>query len=133
MANNTSFDVLRVQVVVSVPATPRGPGFHMDSFDLYSARARGTFLRDAAIEVAVDAKILKDDLGKVLWAAESIVEDAIRQAQTPAPAKVELDPDERAAALELLQDRKLVERITADFASAGMVGESTNCLVGCVS
>lgn len=130
LEKNTSFDVLRVQVVVSVPATPRGPGFHMDNLDLYSARARGTFVRDAAIEVGVDAKILKDDLGKVLWAAESIVEEAIRQAQTPAPTRVELDPDERAAALELLQDPKLVDRVTADFAKAGMVGESTNCLVG---
>lgn len=37
---------------------------------------------------------------------------------------------ERAAALGLLRDPSLADRIAADFARAGMVGESANCLVG---
>jgi hypothetical protein len=102
----------------------------MDSFDLYSARARASFVRDAADEVGVEGKILKRDLGRVLMAAEALVEEAIRRAQEPEDTAVVLEPDERAAALELLGDPKLVDRITDDFARVGMVGEATNCLVG---
>jgi hypothetical protein len=122
--------VLKVQVMVSVPAVERGAGFHIDSFDLYSARARASFVRDAADEVGVEDKVLKRDLGRVLMAAEALVEEAIRRAQEPDDTAVVLDPDERAAALELLTDPKLVDRITDDFARVGMVGEATNCLVG---
>ena len=126
----TSFDSLRLNVCVSIPASPRGPGFHVDVFDLLSARARAGFVRDAAAEIHVEAKVLKDDLAKVFGAADAFVEAAIRRAQEPEVVTVVLDADERARALELLTDRHLIERITADFATAGMVGEATNCLVG---
>ena len=130
LEKNTSFDALRLNVCVSVPASPRGPGFHVDVFDLFSARARAAFVRDAASEIHVEAKVLKDDLAKVFGAAEAFVEEAIRRAQEPEDTTVTLDPDERARALELLCDRHLVDRIVADFGRAGMVGESTNCLIG---
>ena len=73
---------------------------------------------------------MKRDLGRVLLAAEDLVEEAIRQAQQPVSTVVELDPDERAAALELLTSADLVDRIVADFAQVGVVGEATNLLVG---
>lgn len=130
LERNTSFDVLRVQVMVSVPAAERGAGFHIDAFDLYSARARAAFVRDAADEVGVEEKILRRDLGRVLMAAEALVEEAIRRAQEPTDTTVTLDADERAAALELLSDPRLMERIAGDFARVGMVGEATNCVVG---
>jgi hypothetical protein len=37
---------------------------------------------------------------------------------------------DRAAALALLRDPDLADRITAGFAAAGMVGEAANCLTG---
>jgi hypothetical protein len=130
LARNTSFDVLRVNVLVAVPHTERGAGFHVDTLDLYSARARAGFTKEAAVELAVDEKVLKRDLGRVLMAAEALVEEAIRRAQQPVDTVVRLEADERAAALELLCDPDLVGRIVADFARVGMVGEATNCLVG---
>jgi hypothetical protein len=42
---------------------------------------------------------------------------------------VVLSASEEAAALELLQDPQLTDRITSDFARVGVVGESTNALV----
>ena len=129
LAKNTSFDVLKVQVMVTGDG-PRGVGFHVDHVDLYSARARAAFCREAATEANIEEAILKRDLAKVFSAAEAHVEEAIRRAQEPVDTTVRLDPDERAAALELLTDPKLCDRIVADFAKAGMVGESTNCLVG---
>ena len=133
LARNTSFDVLRVQVMVTRSSQGPGAGFHLDTLDLCSARARAGFVKEAAGEIAVDETVLKKDLGLVLAAAEGQVEEAIRQAQEPVDTTVHLDADERAAALELLCDPRLVERIVEDFGRAGMVGEATNCLVGCVS
>jgi hypothetical protein len=130
LAKNTSFDVLRVNVLVSVPAVERGQGFHVDTLDLYSARARASFAKEAAEEIGVEEKIVRRDLGRVFMAAEGLVDEAIRRAQEPTDTRVVLDDDERAAALELLRDPQLVERVVADFARVGMVGESTNCLVG---
>ncbi len=130
LERNTSFDVLRVQVMVTRQTSGPGAGFHMDTFDLCAARARAGFCKEAAGEVAVDEAVLRKDLGQVLGAAEGFVEEAIRRAQEPVDKTVRLDADERATALELLQDPRLVDRIVADFARAGMVGEATNCLVG---
>jgi hypothetical protein len=130
LERNTSFDVLRVQVMVTRATSGAGAGFHMDTFDLCAARARAAFCKEAAGEVAVDEAVLKKDLGQVLGAAEGFVEEAIRRAQEPVDTRVVLDADERASALELLQDPDLVDRIVGDFARAGMVGEATNCLVG---
>src|SRR5690606_33496857 len=45
------------------------------------------------------------------------------------PAVVELSAAEEAAALELLRDPRLADRIVADVARAGVVGEATNVLV----
>jgi DNA primase len=66
----------------------------------------------------------------VLLVCEERAEDAIRQAQTPEDQAVVLSDAERERALELLRDPRLVERIASDFATAGMVGERANCLVG---
>lgn len=127
LAKNSSFDVLRVNVLVSIVGTD---GFHVDTLDLYAARARSAFIAAAAVELRLGEDIVKRDLGRVLLAAEDLVEEAIRQAQEPDSAVVELDPDERAAALELLMAPDLVDRIVGDFAQVGVVGEATNLLVG---
>ena len=130
LGENTSFDVLKALVLVSGEGAS---GFHVDRIDLYSARARASFCKEASGETGIEEKVLRGDVAKVFGAAEAFVEEAIRRAQEPATKIVTLDPDERAAALELLQDPNLVERICGDFARVGVVGEATNCLTGCVS
>ncbi|MGB3410165.1 MAG: toprim domain-containing protein [Microthrixaceae bacterium] len=127
LAKNSSFDVLRVNVLVSIVGSD---GFHVDTLDLYAARARTAFITAAAAELRLGEDVVKRDLGRVLLAAEDLVEEAIRQAQEPASTVVELDADERAAALELLTSADLVDRIVGDFARVGVVGEATNLLVG---
>ncbi|HEX2084212.1 MAG TPA: DNA primase [Solirubrobacteraceae bacterium] len=130
LAKVTSFEVLRVNVLVAVDDERRGHVFHVDTLDLYSARARGVFCRQAADELGVAEELVRRDLGRVLMVCEERAEEAIRQAQQPAPPAVELTDSEREAALELLRDPDLVERVVGDFARAGVVGEQTNCLVG---
>jgi len=130
LAKVTSFEVLRVNVLVAVDDGRRGHVFHVDTLDLYSARARGVFCRAAADELGLAEELVRRDLGRVLMVCEERAEEAIRQAQQPAQPAVELTDDEREAALELLADPGLVERVVGDFARAGVVGEQTNCLVG---
>lgn len=121
----SSFDLLRVNVLVAV-----GDRFHVDTLDLYSARARQAFTLTAAAELGLDEGVVKRDLGRVLLACEEHAETVIAAAQQPKSVEVVLSDGERSAALELLRDPLLVERITADFAKVGVVGEATNCLVG---
>jgi hypothetical protein len=108
----------------------RGHVFHVDSLDLYSARARGVFCRQAAGEVGLAGELVARDLGRVLLVCEERAEEVIRAAQEPARPELALTDAEREQAMGLLTDPQLVERVVADFAVAGVVGEQVNCLVG---
>jgi DNA primase len=126
----TSFDVLKLNVLVAREDERHGHLFHVDTFDLYSARARGVFCRQAAEVLHLAEELIARDLGRVLMVCEERAEDAIRQAQQPTDPSVVLSDAEKAAALELLQAPDLIDRIVADFGAAGVVGEAANCLVG---
>ncbi|MDR3660064.1 MAG: hypothetical protein P4L86_06600, partial [Mycobacterium sp.] len=126
----SSFDLLRVNIMVSAPDGRGGVLFHVDTLDLYSARARAGFISAAAAELKLDVDVIKRDLGRVLLACETLADQAVTAAQTAADAVEPMTDTDRAAALNLLRDPQLVERIGADFGSVGMVGETANCLVG---
>ena len=134
----TSFDVLRVNLLVTIhtpsgegqPALGSGAGFHVDTLDLYSARARAAFVAAAAGELRLAPEVVKADLGRVLLACEAKAEEVIAAAQAPAKPEIRLTSAQRDAALDLLRDPDLIARIEKDFARVGMVGEQVNCLVG---
>jgi DNA primase len=126
----TSFDLLRVNLLVATTDTVDGSRFHVDTLDLYSARARAVFVAAAASELGLEPEVVKADLGRVLLASEARAEEVITQALEPARPDVTVTPQGRAAALALLRDPGLIGRIETDFAAVGMVGETTNCLVG---
>ncbi len=130
LARVSSFEALRVNVLVSRPDPRHGQVFHVDTLDLYSARARAVFTKAAAAEIGVAEEVVHRELGRVLLGCESLAEEVVRAAQAPADATVTLSAAEEEAALELLRDPHLVERIAADFLRAGVVGEATNCLLG---
>ncbi|MGH9266743.1 MAG: toprim domain-containing protein, partial [Acidimicrobiales bacterium] len=125
----SSFDLLRVNVLVA-RHDGRGDRFHVDTLDLYSARARTVLVKQAAEELHAGEEIIKHDLGRVLLACERVADEVVRSAQAPTEQPVVLTDAEQAAALELLRTPDLVERIVADFERVGIVGEATNCLVG---
>ena len=126
VAKNTSFDALRVNVLVARD----GSGFHVDTLDLYSARHRKAYLQEAASELNLEERVVKKDLGQVLLRLEALQEEQIQKALEPKEKTIELDDDEREAALTLLRDPKIFDRILADFERCGVVGEETNKLVG---
>jgi DNA primase len=126
----TSFVVLRLNVLVAREDERLGHVFHVDSFDLYSARARGVFCRQAAEVLGLAEELVARDLGRVLMVCEERAEDVIRQAQAPEEQAVVLSEAERDRALELLRAPDLIERVAGDFGAVGVVGERANCLVG---
>ena len=134
LAKVSSFDMLRLNVLVSRSAGVDGvradDRFHVDTLDLYSARARAVFVKTAADELAVDEDVVKKDLGRVLLACEEHVEVVMKAAAEPVVVKVEMTDGERSDALALLRAPDLLDRVAADFSKIGMVGEVTNCLVG---
>lgn len=125
MAKNAGFESLRVSIRVLC-----GERWHMDTLDLCVARQRDTFVSAAASETALKAELVKRDLGRVLLKLEELHEARLRAALAPAKTSPTVSETERAAALELLRDPKLLERILTDFAACGVVGEETNKLVG---
>ena len=115
----------RLRVNLLVRATDR---MHVDTLDLYQAKQRTAFVRAGSKELGVDEAQLKEDLGRLLLALERHRDQAPEAPD--ADAREELTEAERAAALELLRDPRLLDRILEDFARVGLVGEETNKLVG---
>jgi DNA primase catalytic core len=128
LAKNSSFEQLRVNVLVALDGASER--YHLDTLDLYSAKQRAAFIRQASTELALKEDAVKRDLGLVLLKLEELQEAQIRKALEPANAAVVMTDGERHAALDLLRDPRLLDRILADFERCGVVGEETNKLVG---
>ena len=103
---------------------------HVDTLDLNAARQRMAFIKQAAEELGIKEEIIRRDVGKVLLKLEEVRDEQIKEALQPKEKAVTLTDDERAEALALLRDPRLLERIVEDFARCGVVGEETNKLVG---
>ena len=126
LSKNLAYDVLKVNVLAS-----NGDAFHVDTFDLYNARARASYITQAAIELQIAEDTLKTDLGRVLLKLEALQEMQIQDALKPKePAAVTMGAFDREAALALLTAPDLLARIADDFDACGIVGEATNKLVG---
>jgi DNA primase len=125
LKKNLAFDVLlKVNVMVT-----RGEAFHVDTLDLYSLRARGSFITQAAVELNLKEEVIRHDLGSLLRKLEALQEAVVVQTLAP-EAKAAMASEDEQAALELLKDPHLLDRILADFTRCGVVGEETNKLIG---
>jgi DNA primase catalytic core len=130
LSKNMSYELLKINVLVS-GRTPRGESaFHVDTFDLYAARQRSSFTKQAAEELGIKEEVIRRDLGHVLMKLEEMQDEQIKAALAPKEPEIKLTEDERAEALSLLRDPRLLDRIVEDFARCGVVGEETNKLVG---
>jgi DNA primase len=126
LADARHVGVLKLNVLVSRDDV----GFHVDSFDLYAARNRAAFIKQASTELGLEEDVVRKDIGTVLLLAEQAQAELLRRHQTPQPTRIELTADEREDALRLLQDPKLLERVLDVFAAQGVVGERDNLLLG---
>ena len=60
---------------------------------------------------------------------EELQDQQIKSALEPKEPEITLSEEERAEAMDLLRDPRLLDRILEDFERCGMVGEETNKLV----
>ncbi len=127
LARNLSAEVLKVTLRLSM-----GERLHLDTLDLYQARARSAFVKAAALELGVSEAVIAGDLSALVLALEPLQEAAIRGALQPDTASEAsaLTAAEEAAGLALLRAPDLAERIVRDVEAIGVVGEGTNALVG---
>jgi len=107
---------------------------HVDTIDLYQARQRQAFIVQAAGETGLNQDVIGADLKKLLGTLEAVQHQRRQRAEherqaAEEPAVRAMSADERHAALELLQDPNLLERIADDLTRAGLVGETANKLV----
>ena len=122
LSKNLAFDQIKVNMLATTEQ-----GMHVDTFDLYVARHRRQFIAQAAVELQVEEQTVKKDLGRVLLKLEELQDGQISQMMEPKEPAPTMTPEEKDAALRLLRDPNLLDRIVGDF---DVVGETTNKLVG---
>ena len=134
--HNHSSQQLKVNILAERNEGPGdSPLVHLDTLDLFKARSRNSFIKATASELYIDEQVIKRDIGTLLLQLEQLQLDRI-EASTQTHQPVQLSAAEKRAALKLLQDPQLIDRILADFDACGLAGEETNklvCYLACVS
>ena len=117
-------------------ARPAG-GLHVDTLDLYQAKARAVFAQCAAGELGLEESVIQHDLGRLLLSLEQVIDERARAAEAPSVAPLPaMSAEDAAEAFAFLRDERLIERIAGGFERVGLVGEPSNALVAylaCVS
>ena len=119
------------QLKVNILASNEDNGlFFVDTLEMYAARQRAAFLKQASAEMGIDEAIVRADLGRVLVELERLQEEQIKEALTPKEQTFSMTEAEREEALELLRDPQLLDRVARDIGRCGVVGEEVNKVVG---
>lgn len=118
---NLSHELLKVNLLVR-----DGSAFHVDTLDLYSAKARAAYVKQAAQELGLAENLLKADLGAVLLKLEELQDQLIRGVLTKSERGPAMSDEDVKAALALLKSPHLMQQVLADFARCGVVGEEAN-------
>jgi len=113
----------RLKVTVRVEHAGR---LHVDTLDLYSARARRTLAQDLCRLFEETPEIIEADLTKLVKRCEAVRVDPGSETSA-APALTAKEKDEAVA---FGQRPDLFEAILADFETCGLVGEEANKLLG---
>ena len=127
LERNAAFDVLKVNVLVR-----NGEAFFVDTLDLYAARSRNLFIKEASKELSMEEEAIKRDLGKIMLKLEELQDNRV-ELDSAKTVKPEMTEVEKYQALELLKSDRLIEKILEDFDACGVVGEQTNKLFGYIA
>lgn len=122
--NNASFDLLKVNLRLLCQER-----FHLDTLDLYQARQRQAFVKQAAEETGLESELVQRDLAKVLLELEGVRDRrllGVMQQVEPAPI---MTSEDREEALAWLKAPGLITRLREAFHLAGIIGEENNTLI----
>jgi DNA primase catalytic core len=130
LEKNTSRGKMHVNVKVSGQNVRGEWCYHGDTFDLELAMRRAAFTKQAAHELATKEETIHREVGKLWDVLGDLQRDTLKKTLTAAEEKPIMTAEEEAAALGLLRDPRLMERVLEDFEKCGMVGEETNKKIG---
>lgn len=130
LAKNMAIGVLHVNVMVTSINTRGETRLHADRLDLYGARPRSLFAKQASKELGHKEEIIERDLNRLILELEDLQREWLEKMLTPQEAKSEMTTKEKADAIELLRDPRLLDRVLEDFGKCGVVGEETNKQIG---
>jgi DNA primase catalytic core len=130
LGKNTAPGVLHVNVMVTSTSTRGETRLHVDRFDLYGARPRSLFAKQAAKELGHKEESIERDLARLILELEDLQREWLEKTLTPQEEKLEMTAEEKSAAMGLLRDPRLLERVLEDFEKCGVVGEETNKKIG---
>lgn len=122
---NLSYDIMKVNLMVSC-----NNQYHVDNIDIYNARVRQQFIKQASEELDVKPETIKGDIGRILLKLEELQAEQIKKALEPRETKVEVPPEEKEKAIIYAKHRELLKNILKDFNKMGVVGEEDNKLLG---
>ena len=122
----TSRGQMRVNVKVSGQNVRGEYCYHGDTLDMEAFRQRAMFVKQAAQELAAKEEAIHREVGQLWTALAELQREQIRKALTAPEEEPLMDAGEQAAAMELLRDPRLLERVLEDFERCGAVGEEAN-------
>lgn len=125
LEKNLSYEQLKINLLVR-----EGHCFHVDTLDIYSAKHRQSFIRQASLELSISEEVIKADLGRVLLKLEQLQDEQIRGVLSKKEKQAPMSEAEVNEAIAFLKSPTLLDDILNDFNACGVVGESTNKLVG---
>jgi len=100
--------------------------YHGDTLDMESFLRRAAFIKQAAHELGVKEETIHREVGQLWTVLTDLQREMLRKTLAPAEEKSGMTAEEEAAAMELLRDPRLLDRVLEDFDKCGAVGEETN-------
>ncbi|HEY6369674.1 MAG TPA: CHC2 zinc finger domain-containing protein [Candidatus Sulfotelmatobacter sp.] len=122
----TSRGQMRVNVKVSGHNVRGEFCYHGDTLDMEAFRQRAAFVKQAAHELAVKEETIHREVGQLWTALAELQRKQIARALAPQEETSLMTDGEQAAAMDLLRDPRLLDRVLEDFERCGAVGEETN-------
>ena len=120
----SSYGLDRLKVTVRLEY---GGAFHLDSLDLYSARAREHYAEAAAKLLSADASKVGRDL---LALSDRLEKLRLSKKQDESEATPAMSPQEKEDALSLLKDPRLLDRVLSGMEKLGCIGEREALALG---
>ena len=122
----TSRGQMRVNVKVSGNNVRGEFCYHGDTLDMEAFRQRAAFVKQAAHELAAKEDTIHREVGQLWTALAELQRERIARTLAPQEETALMTAEEQAAAMDLLRDPRLLDRVLEDFERCGAVGEETN-------
>jgi len=123
--NVNRLDQLRVNIKVT-----GGENHHLDTLDLYNARARENFITQSKKILSLENGHIHRDLTFIVDHLENLQSNQLEQGLSPAEVEYEITESDKTEALSFLKSKNLFDQILTDFKTCGHVGEENNLLLG---